>query len=108
MKVCKACGLEKPLTEFSKSRESYRGECKACRVAQHNSKLNKQPALNKESYRESCWVNGVGLHAEGWYYVNMKHQVKRQDVECFELRLTKEEVLALKHQKQLEWGIRSI
>lgn len=43
MKICKICNVEKRLTEFSLSRNSYRTICKECRA-----KLDKEMRLAKK------------------------------------------------------------
>lgn len=62
-KVCKKCGLEKPLTDFSKNRKTERTECKPCFASMVRNNRNKKPP-SKNATRRAQWKHYYGIHMD--------------------------------------------
>ena len=80
MKVCKKCGIEKPLSEyhFEKDTNKYRAQCKDCRNAIRRKRYPKvKDKLNERArYR---WANEPG-YAEKQKETNIKSREKYKDI----------------------------
>lgn len=78
MKVCKKCGVEKPITFFNasmKTKDGLRADCKQC-VSHYNQQYRKN---NSARIRETdkAWVNRNAEHVQqmqrNWRHANTEH-----------------------------------